>query len=226
MIEPNNNDYDPFSLLLRRDVGDVTVGTVSDAITILRKNFKTEKISALLKSRDLNTSLDGLYVLSEVGVKAHPLLDLALMHVKHEKWMARYYLADVLLASARILSVKQLCKSLPLCVDDNVLVRNKLSELISFQKITDIHSAIQLLSDSKLRNEFEKMTGVMSENNFQKLDVNFDQASPFTKCLSAARILMLARSNPCKFELNLRNSETKYIATRLERICRSASKKE
>src|SRR5690606_24645430 len=106
--------------------------------------YSQEVFEKLLKEAESPVACDGLMILSEIGVRGKEATDLALTHINHPDWTARFYLADHLLSCVDFLSVSQISKSLPLVGDSRADVRCKMMELFSRLALSRIIEAVDL----------------------------------------------------------------------------------
>lgn len=217
-------DYDPFDVILTGNFENLPKGAnvYSEAIKSLFHDFKPHKIETLLNADSEPVVSDGLMILSEMGEKGSCLVDLALKHIGHKDWTARFYLADFLLACYKYLSVSQIGVVLKLCVDENVRVRCKSMEIISLLDVENIKSAVQEGQLFEHKQQFEAGITFLKakKNSLTKIKRSINSDSLVERCFAGAFVLRLARATPCDLSIEAETDEEKYLSNRLKQICR------
>ena len=215
--------YDPFYIILTEKFEQEPEGAnvYYDAIKSLNRDFQPGKIVALLKADSKSVVMDGLLILSEMGERGCNLTDLALEHIGHEDWTARFYLADSLLACSSTLRADQIGLALNLCDDENVWVRCKIMELLSWLDTKVIEEAVHKFAKSPKKLHFESGLSTLS-GGYDALDQAKHLVNSIyfiERCFAGGLILKLARQNPCKISINTGTDEEEYLSKKLVQIC-------
>jgi len=221
-------NYDPFRIIKLRKFNSVPKGKnpLSDAVKSSNNHFQPKKIEVLLNNKNTAVSTDGLLILSEMGIKGYCLVDAALMHVEHLNWVARFYLADTLLASNKLLTVDQIGIALKLCEDETLEVRCKMMEILSRLNIEDIEFAVSentsLTSNNHYRIGMFFLT--MSDDAIYQAKNKITSESFIERCFAGGTILKFARRNPCAITIKDGMAEEKYLSWQLDRLCKQFKK--
>ena len=168
--------YDPFKILLTVD--DQSWPEDKDVYSDAMEQFNPENpepLAKLLSSSDIFIARSGLHVFGELGKKAFPLLEFALVWVSHPHMMARNALLNGVLCYSTKLTPEQAQKVLTLADDPEDLVREKVITFIGASKNSVIQKAINLIPNKDIRSQhLAALDAVPSKiTNIQKL---FDNA--------------------------------------------------
>lgn len=221
--------YDPFDMILNERMDDAAEGQepLADALSHLRKSFDWARMGPLLESSNPRVVTNGLYLISEMGELPSEIVELALNHVRHPRWNARFYLANCLLVSNRILSPSQLGKALPLVEDENPDVRCKMMELLATTHGKLTESEIEDAADLHCKTDHLKGLTLLQNSDItnDSLIEVVGKEGPVVRCYAGARILLNAKagSPSVNFPTN-ENPEIEYLVWRLNQIARRTRK--
>lgn len=217
------NNYDPFDAI-RNGLWHTAGHTdpIKAAIQALHANFDPEKILPILKSKSPGISATGLMILSETGPKASSIIADVLELADHPSWDARFYVADILLACVEALGATDLAKAVLLEADENVEVRCKLMEVLSFSDRKVLRSSIAQIDDFLLRKQSKEGLYVLVDAPTcdSALMALRNSKSPVVRCYAGARAILDARRSAFQGELDagIDTSELEYIRWRLSQI--------
>lgn len=124
-----------------------------DAYTLLQKLFQgyaVDNLRVLLGSTDSATLETGIWVLSELGVEAAPLLDAVEPLLRSRSRKVRYWAIDVVHASAGHNDGRIIGKALELLNDDDVAVRRAASYFLARVGGSELDAAVLQLEGSQL----------------------------------------------------------------------------
>lgn len=160
-------------------------------INELWNEYSHEVIEKLLENPGSTVASDGLMILSEIGERGKPGTDLALLHVGHPDWTARFYLADHLLSCNAFLSVSQISKSLRLASDSKEDVRCKMMELFSRLDSTKVVKAVNLNTEINNPDLHKKGCDILLSKSFSSDDFSkiYQQSEPTLITYSGGRLL-------------------------------------
>lgn len=163
---------------------------------------------------------NGLYVLSETVRLPGEVLDLALEHVQHPDWYARFYLANSLLLSHDILSVGQMAKALSLAEDAVSDVRCKMMELLKLVPPPKLDAALKAADQLHEKSDHQSGLQILEQSQMNTDDLVriVADGTPVLRCYAGARLLMNAIGGAGICMSSDSNEELEYLKWRLSLI--------